>query len=325
MKLREFFGRAIAAARARDFRGEEELDRILSGMKDEYDALDAFSRRSFDTERLTNPYGDARVIQSSRRELRKVLVTLELDLASLAYAAHLRRERVPVDMVLGYLPGEKAGSSSSEAYELKEAALRDLGMQEARARQVLSRERKEAELSLAGDSSGLSEAAERFELSAAVLKSPADVMAAWYFEKLVEKCDAETVAALVEAVEAQPEFKRSSRANARVVIASGSPGAETGGTFFDVVGPGPLSVEALEALLDIGEAKTVCMLPAGSAPAELARSRGANLLYFPPSAVRSLGMNVLLDSLDPSGEIDYISSGGFTRHKRSRPDGRPEG
>ena len=316
MKPREFVGRAVAAARARDFRGEEELDRILSRRKDEYNSLDALARRSFDTERLSNPYGDARVLFNSGRELRKILVTIGIDLASLLYAEHLRRKRVPIDMVLGYLPGEKAASSPVEAFELKLAALSDCGADELLARAVLSRERKEAELALAGDSSGLSEAAERFELSVAVLRSPADVTAVSHLEKLVEKHDVETVGALVELLDAQPEFKRSLKSNARVVLAAGSSDAKTGGIFFDVVGPGPLSPEGLSALFDAGEVDTVCMLPGGGAPAELTSSRGGNLLYLPPSAVRSLGMNVLLDAVDPSGELDYLQSGGFIRHGR---------
>lgn len=326
MKLRELVGSAVAAARSRDFRGEEELDRILSRRKDEYNSLDPFQRRSFDTERLSNPYDDARIILNSRRELRKVLVTLELDLASLLYAERLKQGHVPVDLVLGYDGREKAASSRFGAFELKEAALCDAGVDEALARAILSGERREAELALAGDAAGLSEAAERLELSAAVLKSPADVMAAWHLERLVEKCDAETAGALVEELDAQPEFKRSARSNARIVLASGSPGAEAGGIFFDVVGAEPLSVEALAALFEASAVRTVCMPPAGREPAEFVSSRGGNLLYLPPSAVRSLGMNVLLDAVDPSGEIDYLPSGGFSRHRRSRPEGaRHEG
>lgn len=61
MTVRELYEFAIARGKALDPRGGDELDRQMQAVRAEYDGLDEATRRRFDPERFTNPFGDTRI------------------------------------------------------------------------------------------------------------------------------------------------------------------------------------------------------------------------------------------------------------------------
>ena len=108
MKLSDLYQHSIRYGAALDVRGPEGLRRALEARRREYESLPPHEREAYDLERLTNPFGDVRLAYTPRPaseiEVRTILLGIDIGVAELLLADHLRRKGVPVDAVGGRWP-----------------------------------------------------------------------------------------------------------------------------------------------------------------------------------------------------------------------------
>jgi len=78
MTLGEIYRFVLAEGMKVDPRGEEGLRKVLERRRDAYGRLEEEERARYDTERLTNPYGDLRIVHGREwTEVRGLLVGLD--------------------------------------------------------------------------------------------------------------------------------------------------------------------------------------------------------------------------------------------------------
>ena len=95
MRLREVYDVAIKAGIAADPRGQAGVDRLLEQARKDYDALAEDKRWEFDTEALTNPYADTRILLGDpETEVKSMLVGIDLEVGEVLLADTLRARGV---------------------------------------------------------------------------------------------------------------------------------------------------------------------------------------------------------------------------------------
>lgn len=99
MKLQQIYKLAIDLGIKNDFRSKKEIDKNLSKLKKKYQKLSAKEKKSFDKERLENPYMDSVIHFDSKKSIKKVMVGVDIDAGELLVAKSLG-----VDAVIGHHP-----------------------------------------------------------------------------------------------------------------------------------------------------------------------------------------------------------------------------
>lgn len=99
MKIKEIYNLAIEEGIRTDFRSKEYINQILQRLKAKYDKME--DKDLFDTERLSNPFSDSRVLFGNvDKEIKKVLVGIDIDGEEILLA----KELGDIDLIISHHP-----------------------------------------------------------------------------------------------------------------------------------------------------------------------------------------------------------------------------
>ena len=88
-----------------DPRGRSRVEKELSRVKKDYDALSDEKKARFDMERLTNPYSDTRILYGGDdAETKNVIVGIDMEVGEVVLADRLREKGTAVDLVWAHHP-----------------------------------------------------------------------------------------------------------------------------------------------------------------------------------------------------------------------------
>ena len=111
MRLSEIYHIAITAGIAADPRGQAGVDRLLEQARKDYEALPEDKRWEFDTEALTNPFADTRILLGDpEAEVKSILVGIDLEVGEVLLA-DTAREPGSARWTFSWLTTPKAGRS----------------------------------------------------------------------------------------------------------------------------------------------------------------------------------------------------------------------
>src|SRR5574340_650404 len=100
MKIREIYEKAIRRGMQVDPRGFKTVEEDLKRAKKDFEELKEKDKLRFDRERLSNPYSDTRVLYGDpEREVKNVLVGIDMEVAEVLLADRLRERSRPVDLI----------------------------------------------------------------------------------------------------------------------------------------------------------------------------------------------------------------------------------
>ncbi len=312
---RELYEAAIRLGRSRDPRGEEALDLQLDQRRREYERLTGRDRLLYDTERLHNPFGDTRLAAGDfDRELRRVMVGIDLDVGEVALAHSLSQAGKPVDALIAHHASAIGGAvgSPEDTMNMQVAMLARVGVSHGRARRVVE---PGYGLHARAVNYRLNQAADAAGMTLMTLHAPADACVYAYLHELAERERPETVGDLVELCDAQPEIAWFVERGLATEIAVGRPENALGCVFYGFYGGWLLSVDGLNALCDagVGTFISVATTPEHN---RLASRRGLNIVVAPHYACDAIGLNLLLDALMP-GDVEYVETSNFVRVART--------
>jgi len=299
MTLGELYRFALTRGMKDDPRGEEGVRRILAGRREAYGRLEEEERARFDTERLTNPYGDLRIVWGKEQtEVRGFSVGLTPGAEEVVAARILRDSGAPADLLVSY---------SSDAFPSK-VAFADV--RELRA-ELLSRTGVSAnrawacvQLGQPGDRRA-EDLARLLDVPVLVVGSVVDLMGYAFLMRQLQGM--ERVWEVLEALCALPEC----RALGIPELVVGDLEGRAGRVYW-----GPLSEEGFRALAEVGVG-TVLASGLRKEYIRTARRFGMHLVRLPRDVLPSLGMNLLLDEIKRNfGELSVFPCANFVRVER---------
>ena len=317
MKLREFFDLAIQAGMDADPRGRAAAAQDLQDNKRTYDEIKPEDRSDFETEKLSNPYADSRLLHGDPdREIRKVLIGIDVEAPELLLADRLNEKGAGIDLVLAHHPEGRAYASFYEVMRMQADILNRFGVPINVAESQLDGRMKEVERSvLPANHTRPVDAARLLGIAYACLHTPADNMVASHLQKLIDREQPHRLKDLVTLLKTIPEYREASRNNAGPRILLGSDEQRTGRVFVDMTGGTSGSKDTLERLSQSGVGTLVCMHMSEDHRKE-AEKHHLHVVIAGHIASDNLGLNLLLDEIGKRGSFEVLECSGFKRVTR---------
>lgn len=317
-KLGDIYRVAVDKGIAEDARDRAEIERLLRAAEREQDRLDEEEREFFDTERLTNPYSDTRIVVGDPDlEVRGMLVGIDMEVGEVVLADRLRERGEPIDLILAHHPEGPGFARLHEVMGMQADLWHRVGvglgagdvMMESRAKEV---QRKIMPV----NHYRAPDAAELLGLAMMSCHTPADNSVNAFVQAFLDERRPETLAALVKAVRTIPEYEDAARKGYGPKLILGQGENRPGKVVVDMTGGTEGPIDALERLSKAGVDTLV-----GMHYSEEHRTRAEelhmNLVIAGHISSDTLGMNLVLDEIERElGAIEVRCTSGMVRVRR---------
>lgn len=317
MKLIDLYNAVIKRGIAHDPRGESFVKKELENVNKKYEKLSPEEKNEFDNEKLKNPYGDTRILHGNgKEEIKSILIGIDIDAGEVLLADYLLRRGRKIDLILSHHPGGRALASLYEVMNMQAEIFRQYGVPINVAEGIMEERVREVERKLLpANHRRAIDAARLVNIPFMCVHTPADNAVTQYLTKIFKREKFERVADVLKRLKKIPEYKESLKENAGPKLILGSPEKSAGKVMVDMTGGTEESELLLEKFSHAGVGTMVCM-HMSEKHIEQARKHHLNIVIAGHIASDTLGLNLLLDDLDPKGAFDIVPCSGFTRIKR---------
>jgi len=108
MNMKGIFEMCIHAGIAEDPRGKKEVEKILKKREEAYKKMEKEDKEYFDKETLWNPFNDSRIVNDDGRQIKTVMIGIDIEGDELLLANELNKQGEKIDCVWAHHPEGKA-------------------------------------------------------------------------------------------------------------------------------------------------------------------------------------------------------------------------
>ncbi|HHX96168.1 MAG TPA: NGG1p interacting factor NIF3 [Clostridia bacterium] len=316
MLLRDFYQKCIDLGKENDPRGPQKVERVLALAKKEYEALKDEVKQYYDTEKLTNPYADTRILHGDpETKIQRIFVGIDMETSEILLADRLREKGEKIDLVLSHHPEGRALAFLNQVMPLQEDLLADLGVPINVAEGILASRISEVERGLMPlNHNRPVDAAKLLGFPLMCVHTPADNMVTTHLTNLFAEKEPETLQDIIDLLLEFPEYQASMKLNIGPKILLGKKNKRAGKIFVDMTGGTGGSKDAFEKLAIAGVG-TIVGMHIGEKHRQEAEKNHINVIIAGHMASDSLGMNLLLDHFIQQG-LELLPCSGFIRVAR---------
>jgi len=318
MKLGEIYRRAVAIGIDHDLRGREEIDRLLAEEKEKYEKLEESEKASFDLDRLFNPFADSRILWGDpETEVKKVLIGIDLEVGEVLLAYLLNRDRgEKIDCLIAHHPEGRALARLAEVMKLQVDLLSQYGIAVSVVEQLMEKRIAEVERRLLPVNHNRTvDVARLLGLPFLCLHTPADNCVTAYLKKRFDQEKPLFLKDLLKILRSIPEYEASARLEGAPKILHGSENSRCGQIYVDMTGGTEGSKEIFDKIATSG-VSTIVGMHFSEEHLEKAKKANLNIVVAGHIASDNLGLNLLLDAIDPENELEFVCVSGFERRRR---------
>ncbi|MCX7975340.1 MAG: NGG1p interacting factor NIF3 [Candidatus Aminicenantes bacterium] len=318
MKLGEIYRRAVAIGIEKDLRGREEIDRLLAEEKERYEKLEEDEKKTFDQDRLFNPFADTRILYGDpETEVKKALIGIDMEVGEVLLAYLLNRDREEkIDCLIAHHPEGRALARLAEVMKLQIDLLSQYGIAVSVVEQLMEKRIAEVERRLLPINHNRTvDVARLFGLPFLCLHTPADNCVTFYLKRKFEEEKPLFLKDLIKILKQIPEYRAASNLEGAPKILHGSENNRCGQIYVDMTGGTEGSKEIFDKIAASG-ISTLVGMHFSEEHLEKAKKANLNVVVAGHIASDTLGLNLLLDAIDPAGELEFICVSGFERRRR---------
>lgn len=317
MKFEEIYALAIKMGIKADPRGKREIDGLLKKQQEAFDRLDEEEKEDYDSERLTNPFADTRMLNGdSGIEVRSILAGVDMETQELLLADRLREKGREIDLVMAHHPEGKSLAALADVMPVQadiwhragvpinigEAVLEGRQAEVTRSVMPLNHQRPVMAAALLG-------------LPFMCVHTPCDNLVTSRLQKNFDrKSDKFTLEEVCDELKKYPEYKEAARLNAGPNIVVGKEKRSAGRIMVDMTGGTGGPAESIEKLADAGVGTLVGM-HISEKNRKKAEENNLNVVIAGHDSSDSIGMNLFLDELEKKG-VEIIPCSGLIRISR---------
>lgn len=315
MTTQEIYQLAINEGIKHDLRGEDYVRQSLIKAKKKYEEMNDKEKAGFDSESLSNPYSDSRILFSDgAKPVKKILAGIDIESPELLYA----KQRGDIDLVIAHHPEGLALADLSTVMHLQAQVLAKYGVPINVAESVIQPRISEVTRGVSPINHQRSvDLARLLGLDFMCLHTPADNMSAQFVIKAIEDkgAELETVGELADFLKTIPEYAEAEKLKAGPKIFAGSPERSLGKVVVtEFTGGTSGSKDIYEKMAQYGIG-TIVGMHMGEEHRKEAEKYHINVIIAGHMSSDSLGMNLLLDEIEKRG-IEIIPISGLIRIKR---------
>lgn len=313
MTIQQIYDLAIKLGIQNDLRGQAKVKKILAKKRKKYEDLKPEHKKEFDKESLTNPFSDTRILNDTKKEIKKIMVGVDIQPAEILMAKELG-----VDLVIAHHPLGDALADLGDVMHLQADVLANYGVP-INIAEALTKERvsEVARGVSASNHYRTVDAAKLFNISLVCIHTPCDNMVATFVEKLIKKNKPETVDEIIKVLKEVPEYQEAIKRKAGPKIFVGHPEASAGKIVVtEITGGTEGAVGIYEKMAQAGIGTIIGMHMDEERKKE-AQKYFVNVVIAGHISSDSVGINLFLDELEKK-RIEIIPCSGLIRVSRNK-------
>ncbi|HCG98899.1 MAG TPA: NGG1p interacting factor NIF3 [Actinobacteria bacterium] len=316
MKLREIYELAVELGMEYDPRGKAEVEKSLAKKKEVYDGLKDDEKEFFDTDALTNPYADTRILTGdSEAEISGIFTGIDMEAQEVVLADRLKEKGESIDLIFAHHPEGKALAALAEVMGMQADIWATLGVPINIGDALIGERLTEVQRGLMPiNHNEAVDAARLLGFSFMCCHTPCDNLVTDFVQKHIDAKAPETLGDVVKALKEIPEYKAAAKDKAGPNVLVGDSGKRTGKIVVDMTGGTEGPEAAMEKLADAGVGTIIGMHFSEKLRKKAGESH-VNLIVAGHIASDAIGMNLFLDKLKAKG-VKIIAGAGLVRVER---------
>ncbi len=320
MKFKDIYNNLVKTGIERDPRGRGLVENYLNNNKEKYEALKDDRKEFFDSERLTNPYTDCRILNGDpEKDIKSVLVGIDIDVGEIMMARYMIDKGAAIDAVIAHHPCGGAADRIAEVMWLQADTLNVAGVPINVAEGILGPRIKQVERTMwAANHNKVRDAARLLDIPLMCVHTPADNCVTGYLDKLFEAEKPERVKDVVRLLENVDEYRMAMKDGNGPKIWVGSEERRAGKIIVDMTGGTSGSEHIYEKLSGSAGIGTIVGMHIPEDHRKEAEKHHVNVVIAGHISSDTLGMNLIFDSLADKGcKLEIIETSGFKRISRN--------
>jgi len=312
MKVSELFRYVVERGKENDPRGKENVERLFSEARKEYEALAEEKKWEFDQENLWNPYADSRLLNNpGDPDVKRVLMGINIDSAEVLLADRLREKGDKLDMVIGHHPRGIGMPGLHEVMDIQVDFYERWGVPVNVGESILEPRMKEVMRNiLPVNHQQAVDTARLLGIPFMCTHSPSDIMVHNFVQKHLDSANPYRVGDVVKSLKDIPEYRNAVLLKNGPVVVVGREKNRCGRVVVKMAGGTGPPKTVYKALKEAGVGTMVCM-HMKEEHIELAKEHSINVVVAGHMASDSIGMNLLYGELERKGELDIVRMSGL--------------
>ncbi|MAF13656.1 MAG: NGG1p interacting factor NIF3 [Parcubacteria group bacterium] len=317
MNIQEIYELGVKLGINADLRGSAKVKKNLKRVNDKYDKLSSEDKKHFDKERLWNPYSDTRVYVDHKKEVKKVLVGIDIKASEILIAKELG-----CDLIIGHHPIGSALSDLHDVMYLQAEVLADYGVPINIAESMVKERMDEVARGTSPINTYRSvDTAKLFNIGLMCCHTPTDNLVANFLKEKMNKAKPEYVGDVLEVLRDIEEYQIARTQKMGPTLFAGNKDNYAGKVVLtEITGGTEGAVGIYEKMSNAGIGTIVGMHMAEDRKKE-AQKYHMNIVIAGHMSSDSLGVNLFLDELEKKG-IEIVPCSGLirvSRVKKSKP------
>ncbi len=322
MKLKEIYELAIKIGMEADPRGKEEVKKVLSRAKENFEKMKEDEKEFFDTEKLANPYSDTRILYGDPgKEIKGIMVGIDMEAPEIILADRLNEKGEKIDLILAHHPEGKSLANLPDVMAMQADLWGKQGVPINIGDVLIDKRMKEVFRSIMPvNHQRAVDAARLLDIVFMNVHTPADNLVTSYLQRLLDEKKPYTVSDIVSELKKIPEYKSAAKNGVGPTVLVGNGSKRAGKIVVDMTGGTEGPEEVMEKLANAGVGTLVGMHMSDKLR-EKAETHHINVVIAGHIASDTIGLNLYLDELEKTekerkGSLKIIACSGFERVSR---------
>ncbi len=318
MKLRDLYEKALKSGIKADPRNPGAVKSDLKNNREAYRDAKGIDKQTFDTESLENPYADSRILFGTGEEkIKNVLVGIDIDVQEILLADRLADKGQKIDLVISHHPSGRAYAGLGDVLALQPGIWERIGFDKDIARGVMKDRQNEVMRGvLPRNHMRAVDSAKLLGIPFICLHTVADNCVAEYLQKAFDKKNGLKLGGIINFLKSIPEYKHSIKVcGVGPEILAGESNDKAGRIFVDMTG-GTNGPDRMMPRLSQSGVRTIVGMHIKESGLKSAKREFINYIAAGHTASDNLGLNLLFDSIDGGGELNFVECSGFKRFRR---------
>ncbi|HCS48077.1 MAG TPA: NGG1p interacting factor NIF3 [Candidatus Aminicenantes bacterium] len=318
MKLKEFYTAVIETGIENDLRGRDEIQKLLAEEQGKFDKLDDKEKEYFDRDRLFNPFSDTRILHGDAEvEVNKAVIGIDMEVGEVLLTYVLNKDLSPkIDLIIAHHPEGYALVRLFDVMKLQSDLLAACGITLSVAEKLMEKRIGEVERRLMPINHNRTvDVAKLLDLPMICIHTAADNCVTNYLTRLFEKEKPARLKDILQLLKGIAEYQRSAALQLPPRIVSGSEDSRCGKIVVDMTGGTEGAKDVFEKFA-AGGVSTLVGMHISEDHLENAKKANLNVVIAGHISSDTLGLNLLLDSVEKKGRLEFVCVSGFERVRR---------
>jgi hypothetical protein len=319
MKIRDLYKAAYEIGMQMDPRGAAAAKEYIATQKKKYEKLSDREKKYFDEENLANPYCDTRINHDSGREIKTVIVGIDMEAPEILLTDRLNEKGGKIDAIIAHHPNGLASSGFTDVMGMQADIFNMFGVTISTAEALLGKRMKEVgERFMPANHFRASDAARLLDISMMNMHTPTDNCVATFLQKRFDGEKPKRVGDVMDMLYEEPEYAAAAKRSSPPVILVGDKQRRVNRIFVDMTGGTEGPSDIYKKLVDKGVDTVVGMHFSGDHKKAIEEAQ-MNAVIAGHISSDSLGINIMLDAMmKKMGNFRVVEASGFTRFSRTK-------